>query len=70
MEYESENKLRLKNLGEVIKSNIKTVISHFSNNDIVYLIDLNDIVFSLNLKTDSIQMLDQKNIEKKLFIDC
>lgn len=70
MEYESENKLRLKNLGEVIKSNIKKVISHFSNNDIVYLINSNDIVFSLNLKTDSIQMLDQKNIEKKLFIDC
>lgn len=50
-----------------MNASIKTVIADFKSEKNVYLIDLDDRVYLLNIKVGSIKQIEKEKAEKSLF---
>jgi transcriptional antiterminator Rof (Rho-off) len=70
LEYTNQHNFIKKTSLQKMTAPLLHVIQNYENNETVYLIDSNHLVFTLNLRTDEINKISHHNFTSKLFTNC
>jgi hypothetical protein len=68
--YDIQNRIVRKRSLKRMSFKLKNVIQKHDNYDSVYILDVNNFVYSLNLETNYLELVDRKTASMKLFSNC
>jgi hypothetical protein len=68
--YDIQNRIVKKRPMTRMTFKLKSVIQNHDGYDSVFLVDVNNFVYSLNLETNYLELVDRNTATMKLFANC